>query len=536
MVERGVDFGAVFLAGPSPTAVLSPSLVFLAVNDAYLEVSGRGREELVGQDVFTAFPDNPDDPRGARTLRGSLERVLATGQRHVMPLQRYDVAVAGQPGVVEQRFWSTVNAPVPDEDGSVRWILHRVEEVTRFLGQLPPDDAGVGERQAMQAEVFARSQELHQANEQLAAAADITAAVLADAPAAEVLELIATRARGIAGVDQTLVLVPDDSREHLVVAASAGPQADAYRSLRLPLAGAAGPGPAPVSVRVFRTGRSVISEDAAPAARTAGLGPEVAVGAALAVPLGPPDAVRGVLAVVNTPGHSITPTGVVRSLELFAAQAAIVLELAERRRDAVLVSVLDDRERIARELNTAVAGRLSTIATGLTATLKIIPREDAVRRVRDAARAVDQVIQQLNSAVFAIDADPPRERALHRRIQDLVDAAAETLDVAMTSRLDSRLDTALRGPVRDRLMAVLDAALSGVARRSGARHVTVTVELRPEPGPGCLFVQVEDDGVPAPPESGGEPAGLTLAARPDGGTAATWQVPLADDVAVRSAR
>lgn len=535
-MERGVDFDAVFLAGPSPTAVLSPSLVFLAVNDAYLEVSGRSREELVGQHVFTAFPDNPDDPRGARTLRGSLERVLATGQRHVMPLQRYDVAVAGQPGVVEQRFWSTVNAPVPGEDGSVRWILHRVEEVTRFLEQLPSDNAGVGERQAMQAEVFARSEELHQANEQLAAAADITAAVLADAPAAEVLELIAARARDIAGVDRTLVLVPDDSREHLVVAASAGAQADAYRALRLPLTGGAGPGPVPLSVRVFRTGRSVISEDAAPAARHAGLGPEVAVGAALAVPLGRPEAVRGVLAVVNAPGHSITPTGVVRSLELFAAQAAIVLELAERRQDAVLLSVLDDRERIARELNTAVVGRLATIATGLTATLKIIQREDAARRVRDAARAVDQVIQQLNSAVFAIDAGPARERALRRRVQDLVDAAAETLDVAMTSRLDSRLDTALHGPVREQLMAVLDAALSGIARRSGVRHVAVTVELRPGPGHGCLFVQVEDDGRAAGEEPAGIAGLLTLAARPDGGTVATWRTTLAGDVSLRPVR
>ncbi|MBE1493924.1 GAF domain-containing protein [Amycolatopsis lexingtonensis] len=544
-MEQSVDFTAVFLAGPSPMAVLSPDLAFLAVNDAYLEVSGRGREELVGQDVFTAFPDNPDDPRGARTLRASLERVLATGQRHVMPLQRYDVAVAGQPGVVEQRFWSTVNGPVLDEDGSVRWILHRVEEVTHFLERLPSNDAGAGERQAMQAEVFARSEELHQANEQLAAAAGITAAVLADAPTEDVLELIASRARSIAGVDQTLVLVPDDSREHLVVAASAGAQADAYRSLRLPLAGAAGPEPEPLSVRVFRTGRSVISEDASPAARDAGLGPEVAVGAALGVPLGPPDAVRGVLAVVNVPGHSITPTSVVRSLELFAAQAAIVLELAERRRDAVLLSVLDDRERIAGELNTAVVGRLSTIATGLTAALKIIQREAAARRVGDAVRAVDEVIQQLNSAVFAIHADPVRERALHRRIQDLLDAAAETLDVAMTSRLDSRLDTALRGPVRDRLMAVLDTALAGVSRRSGVRHVTVTVDLRPEPGLGCLFAQVEDDGTFASPDSDAvDPAdlttglgdSLTLAARPAGGTVVTWQILHAGDTPVRSSR
>ncbi|WIY00531.1 PAS domain-containing protein [Amycolatopsis mongoliensis] len=548
-MAQQVDFGAVFLAGPSPTAVLSPEFVFLAVNDAYLAVAGRDRDDLIGQYVFAAFPDNPENPSGARALRASLERVLETRQRHAMALQRYDVAVADRPGVVEQRYWSTVNAPVLDEAGSVRWILHRVEEVTGFLQQLPPAEAPtVEERSAMQAEVFARSWELQQANQQLAAAADVATAVLADAPAEAVLELIAVRARDIAGVDQTLVLVPDESGEYLVTAASAGAQADAYRSLRLPLRGTTGSGPEPVSVQVFRTGRSVISEDAAPAARQAGLGAEVTVGAALGVPLGPAGAVRGVLAVVNAPGRAITATSVVRSLELFAAQAAIVLELAERRRDAVLLSVLDDRERIARELNTAVIGRLSAIGTGLTAALNVSQREDFARRVREAVKAVDQVVRQLTSAVFAIHAEPTRERALHRRIQDLVDAAAETLGVATTSQLDSRLDTALGGPAREQLMAVLDEALSAVARRSGAGHVTVTVELRPEPGPGQLFARVEDDGEPAPPgttdaglhelaaravEQGGS---LTLAGRPAGGTVVTWQVPLAEGAVPGSVR
>lgn len=521
-----VDFEAVFLAGPSPTAVLSREFVILAVNDAYEAVSGRARADLVGHDVFEAFPDDPDDPRGARALRVSLERVLTTRQRHAMALQRYDVAVPGRPDLVEQRYWSPVNAPVLDADGSVRLILHRVEEVTGFLHQLPsagPDEPG--EVQARQAEVFARSRELHQANQRLAAAADIATALLADTPSGAVLEQIAARAREIADVDQTVLLAPDEDGTHLVTAAAAGAQSAAYRALRLPLGEQHGA--EPLSVRVFRSGRSAISEDAAHAARDAGLPADVAVGAAVAVPLGPAGAVRGVLAVVNVPGRPVAAARVVRSLELFAAQAALALELAERRRDAVRLSVLDDRERIARELNTAVVGRLTGIGMGLTATLKIIQREAAARRVREAVRAVDDVIRQLNSAVFP-PAGPARRRALHRRVQDLVDAAAEALGVATTTRVDSTLDAALDEEAGKQLLAVLDAALTDVAQHPGAGHVTVTVELRPEPG--CLHARVEDDGTP-PAEPGGRAARhggeLTTAARPGGGTVVTWERPLA---------
>lgn len=380
----------------------------------------------------------------------------------------------------------------------------------------------------MQAEVFARSRELHQANQQLAAAADISTALLADVAPAEVLDLIAARAREIAEVDQTLLLAPDDDGEHLVTAAAAGAQSQAYRALRLPLAG--GSGAEPLAVRVYRTGESAINENAAQAGRDAGLGPEVAVGSALGVPLGSPGAVRGVLAVVNEPGRTVAAHQAVRSLELFAAQAAIALELAERRSDAVRLSLLDDRERIARGLNTSVVTRLSGIGMELTAALKLIQRPAAAERVHDAVEALDRVIRELNTAVFAAPDDPAPQRHLHRRIHDLVDSAAATLGVATTTQADSRLDTALGEQAAAALLEMLKAALSDVADRPSARHVLVLAELRPEPAPGSVYARVEDDGTPAAPAAHSTRFGGDFAteARADGGTVVTWHLPLAE--------
>ncbi|MGR6998302.1 hypothetical protein ACU686_09750 [Yinghuangia aomiensis] len=77
----------------------------------------------------------PLDPAatGARTLEASLRRVVASGERDAMALQRYDVQSRELPGEWEERYWSPVNAPVLDADGRVVLLVHRVEEVTELI-------------------------------------------------------------------------------------------------------------------------------------------------------------------------------------------------------------------------------------------------------------------------------------------------------------------------------------------------------------------------------------------------------------------
>lgn len=129
-----IDFAKVFQALPSPVMLLAPDLTILGANRAYVQISGRGLDELVGRFIFDVFPDSPtEEASGARTLRTSLERLLATGERDTMALQKYDVEVPDRPGVFEERYWSTVNIPVLDADGRVSLIAHRVEEVTALV-------------------------------------------------------------------------------------------------------------------------------------------------------------------------------------------------------------------------------------------------------------------------------------------------------------------------------------------------------------------------------------------------------------------
>ncbi|MEV0537440.1 SpoIIE family protein phosphatase [Kitasatospora sp. NPDC050463] len=171
MTRPGIDYRALFAVTPSPYMVLGPDLVIADVNEAACRVTGRAREDLLGRYLFDAFPDNPadQDAEGVRNLHVSLRRVLRSKEPDTVAVQKYDIPVADQPGVFEERWWSAINTPVLGPDGQVAWIIHRGEDVTAFILSHPgPREGGVlSDVEAMEVELYARARELQRLNEEL---------------------------------------------------------------------------------------------------------------------------------------------------------------------------------------------------------------------------------------------------------------------------------------------------------------------------------------------------------------------------------
>ncbi|EST20705.1 PP2C family protein-serine/threonine phosphatase [Streptomyces roseochromogenus] len=167
MNDTAIDYARVFQALPGMVALLTPDLVYADVNEEFLRLAGRTREQMIGRYLFDVFPDNPNDPgaSGMRNLAASLTRVAATGERDSMALQRYDVENPERPGEWEERYWSPVNAPVCDADGKVVLLVHRVEEVTELI-RLRGGPAG-GRARVLEAELYTRARELQELNERL---------------------------------------------------------------------------------------------------------------------------------------------------------------------------------------------------------------------------------------------------------------------------------------------------------------------------------------------------------------------------------
>ncbi|GAA2804787.1 SpoIIE family protein phosphatase [Kitasatospora sp. CM 4170] len=167
MTGQAVDYRAVFHALPGMVALLTPDLVYADANEDFLHLSGRTLDQLIGRYLFDVFPDNPNDPAasGARNLEASLRRVLASGERDTMALQRYDVESTTQPGEWEERYWSPVNAPVLDSEGHTVLLVHRVEEITQLIRAhgLPEGNRA----RVLEAELYTRARELQEVNERL---------------------------------------------------------------------------------------------------------------------------------------------------------------------------------------------------------------------------------------------------------------------------------------------------------------------------------------------------------------------------------
>ncbi|WP_393063325.1 PP2C family protein-serine/threonine phosphatase [Streptomyces sp. LN549] len=168
MSTTDIDFETVFHALPGAVALLRTDLVFAEANEAYLSLSGRTREQLIGHYLFDVFPDNPGDQAatGMRNLHASLLRVASSGERDTMALQRYDVEDPDRPGRWEERYWSPVNVPVPGPDGAVALVLHRVEEVTELIRARGTRGSGDNTR-VLEAELYTRARELQELNQRL---------------------------------------------------------------------------------------------------------------------------------------------------------------------------------------------------------------------------------------------------------------------------------------------------------------------------------------------------------------------------------
>ncbi len=132
-----IDYCSVFESTPTPCLLLDTRFVIVAASPAYLQATHRERADLVGKNMFVAFPGNPDDPAatGIVNLSSSLQNVLDTRAADTMAVQKYDIPCTREDGSsgFEERFWSPVNSPVINPAGELIYILHRVQDVTEFM-------------------------------------------------------------------------------------------------------------------------------------------------------------------------------------------------------------------------------------------------------------------------------------------------------------------------------------------------------------------------------------------------------------------
>lgn len=135
------DFALILRGMPQPYLVLDANLIIVGASDAYLALTDRVREDIVGKSILVAFPENPEAAGTVEQgpLEVSLRHALATRKPHEMAVIQYDIPLPG--GGFVQKFWTPVHTPVVGADGEVEYIIQNPMDVTESVLKAKEDDA-----------------------------------------------------------------------------------------------------------------------------------------------------------------------------------------------------------------------------------------------------------------------------------------------------------------------------------------------------------------------------------------------------------
>ena len=361
----------------------------------------------------------------------------------------------------------------------------------------------------------------------LEAGAEVNAVLLAGTDPVEALRLIADRAVELTGADYALIAVPADPEAdpddvtELRVTVSAGLDADTLTGRRIPVAES-------TSGRVYcdRVPRNVPSLDFDFASGDLVLGP------ALAVPMRAGDVISGVLLAVRAPGQPPFDDRQLQVVSSFADQAALALQRAESQTAKRELALLADRDRIARDLHDHVIQRLFAIGLSMQGTHRHAKAPVVASRLSDHIDQLQEVIQEIRTAIFDLHAAPDAGPGLRTRLQNVIAELTGDTSIRTTVRMSGPLNV-VSAELAEHAEAVVREAVSNAVRHADPSEIVVTVSVGDE-----LAIDVTDDGVGIPDtvahsglhnlatrarDAGGE---CTVGRLPTGGTRLAWSAPV----------
>ena len=359
------------------------------------------------------------------------------------------------------------------------------------------------------------------------AAAAVSSALLDPTGGTDPLGLIADTVLRLTRADVVSVVVPAPEPGMFRVQRSRGVGAERVEGMRYPASHS-------IAAMAMETGRGVriSSVEDEPPHYSIHLRRVLDVGAVLGLPLHGSARSHGALVVARRRGRPAFDLTDLELSESFAAQAAIALELAQARADQQRLVVLQDRERIARDLHDHVIQRLFASGLTLEGMAGSLPAEAATRLV-SVVDELDVTIRQIRNLIFRLQPSDAG-RGLRSAVLAVVTETSSLLGFEPEVGFEGPVDTVAGDGLVDDVVAVVREALTNVVRHARATRVGLHVGTTS----GVLTVVVQDDGVglqAATRRSGlenlaqraaGYGGSCEVGPGPAGGTELRWSVPL----------
>lgn len=445
-IERSdARFRAAFDDGPIPMTLteVSPTAdrVIVQANQAMADLLGYSVDELLGRQI-TDF-GHPDD----READDSATNAQAEGAEDSFHARK--------------RYLH--------KDGRVIWVQLHVQTLTR------EDDTitTIGMSVDITAEVE-RDRLRSQNRAALDALSEMRSSLLGEAPITGVLEQLCDRTRELLDAELVVLAQPDSNRALLNIVAHSG-----GRSTH-----------PPQSFDLDATFRSVLDGDTwvsnAETSLGSILGPDVV--SAMAIPV--PSAGGGLLLCGRSAQQGPFDTHSVTLMTQFAATASASLEIDEVRRAKQRTELLEDRERIGRDMHDKVIGRLFASGMALQSAVGLVVDQNARNRLLDAIDEIDDSIKEIRNAIYGLQARVDWGKGARGDVLALAVEQAAQLGFEPSVALSGSMDD-LPDSVLDNLLAATREALVNAAKYANATRVSIEVTSEPDQ----VQLKVQDNGV-----------------------------------------
>jgi signal transduction histidine kinase len=327
----------------------------------------------------------------------------------------------------------------------------------------------------------------------------IMTALLQKLTLSEVLEIVCREARQLTGATGcALFSLQDEAWLQLVSSGgSLKPPADC-----MPLEGT-------LAGRAVLQGEPLLINDAEALTRTSH--PMLGLESLLVIPLRREESIVGVLDVTNKPDGFTQ--GDVRLLSLFADGAAIAIESTQLQQQAEQLAVVEERQRLARELHDSVTQALYSVTLYAEATRMAMSagkQDVAVENLRELHRMAREAMIDMRTLIFELHPPALEEEGLVAALQARLAAVEARAGLQTNICVEEAAAVVAKGQlplsVEEELFWIAVEALNNVVKHADAKQVKVFYRI--DTGNVCL--EIKDDGVGFDPSEARQSGGMGL--------------------------
>ena len=219
-----------------------------------------------------------------------------------------------------------------------------------------------------------------------------------------------------------------------------------------------------------------------------------------------------------------------------AAAAAATIETTRLQGRLADLLVVEDRERIARELHDTVIQRLFATGLSLAGIAGRVDDSELAARIQGAVDDLDDTVRHVRSTIFELQRPDTAARSVRRELLDLAAETGQSLGFAVGTRFNGPIDTNVGGHIADHMVAVAREALSNTVRHSQATQVILEVDA----DSASVTLRVRDNGIGPSAQSTGNGLGnmasradelggmFAMDGAPGAGCTVQWRVPIPD--------